>query len=436
MKIFEKRFNSNLVLPMNDKGEPYSVDCLYPDQAQVVARVVAKIKEFVECKDPANFKPMRLTINGPGGSGKSVIINTIVSTLRQMFDCNDVVRVCAPTGAAAFNVGGETMHSLCKNAVSRFEYKPNSMQDSKRKALVAKFRTLMCLIVDERSLASNKELGRAERQIAETIFGGGPIRDDDSLFGGLPVVILVGDDYQLPGAKDECAIHALTSSDGFAMSIRGRAVFRKCGMNVLELVSSKRLHDDRKNDRDLMSRLRLGEVTDEDVSKLLSLHLDAIRKRHGDKTADDIENRAIHLSFTNEKKNRHNLEQLCKDAGPDNPAATLRPQCPGSGPGGKAVNSHFSKDSQVPKACFICAGAKVAIEGRNFCPMWGLHNGACGTVKEIVYDKDHNPNHGNLPKYVVVDFPLYCGPPWDLENPKVTTSPCTRPTVVQSSCIS
>ncbi len=100
------------------------------------------------------------------------------------------------------------------------------------------------------------------------------------------------------------------------MSRRGRAVFMKCGSNVLELVSSKRLQDDKIEDRELMSRLRLGDVTDGDVAKLLSLHLDSIRKHHGEEIAEEIEKRAIHLSFTNEKKNRRNLEQLCKDASP------------------------------------------------------------------------------------------------------------------------
>jgi predicted GTPase len=47
---------------------------------------------------------------GATGTGKSYIINTIVSYLRRMFGDNDVVQVLAPTGIAAFNVLGETLH--------------------------------------------------------------------------------------------------------------------------------------------------------------------------------------------------------------------------------------------------------------------------------------------------------------------------------------
>jgi hypothetical protein len=41
-------------------------------------------------------------------------------------------------------------------------------------------------------------------------------------------------------------------------------------------------------------------------------------------------------------------------------------------------------------------------------------------VREIVFAKGDNPNHGNLPKYVVVEFPAYSGPKWDSDNPKVS----------------
>jgi hypothetical protein len=56
------------------------------------------------------FIPLRLTMRGAAGTGKSFIINTIVSYLRRMFGSNDVVHVLSPIGIAAFNFLGETLH--------------------------------------------------------------------------------------------------------------------------------------------------------------------------------------------------------------------------------------------------------------------------------------------------------------------------------------
>ena len=45
-----------------------------------------------------------------------------------------------------------------------------------------------------------------------------------------------------------------------------------------------------------------------------------------------------------------------------------------------------------------------------------LVNGSIGQVHSIVYDIISSPP--NLPKYVVVKFDNYIGPPWDAQNPK------------------
>ena len=67
----------------------------------------------------------------------------------------------------------------------------------------------------------------------------------------------------------------------------------------------------------------------------------------------------------------------------------------------------------------MCVGSKVALDSKNFWPQWGLHNGTCGTVEEIVFAEGKNPNFGDLPDYVVVNLPQYVGPLWDKESPKV-----------------
>ena len=80
-------------------------------------------------------------------------------------------------------------------------------------------------------------------------------------------------------------------------------------------------------------------------------------------------------------------------------------------------------------------GARVALEGVNYNPIWGLYNGACGNVKEIIFKDNENPNDGYMPLYVVVEFPGYTGPPWDIQNPTHVPIPMNR-TLCNHGCCS
>ena len=137
------------------------------------------------------------------------------------------------------------------------------------------------------------------------------------------------------------------------------------------------------------------------------------------------------LFFTNEKRIRHNLKCLAEACGKTYPVAILRTHSIGP-VGGIAVKSHFDFKSKVPDTSIICVDAKVAIENRNFCPIWGLHNGACGIAREIVLGKGYSPHTGDFPLYVVVEFPQYCGPPWDMSNPTVSLQPIENSPVYHS----
>jgi hypothetical protein len=401
------------MLPINENGEEFNTKNLYDDQRVIVYKVLSKIHEWFTCEDLRGFVPLRCTIMGPAGTGKSVLINTITSCIRKLFDYNNVVAVGCPTGTAAFNAFGETLHSLSAQGISG-DYKPFTISETKKTLLCQKFKHLLCLIIDERSLLTSKLLGSTSQIISETIFSGCNI---DELVGGIPVLILAGDDHQLPGMT-EGGIEALSRYGGSKMTQKGREVFRTCANTVFKLSTLRRLSDSKQDDKDLMQRVRTGDkITDNDVAKLQSLHLDSIRDKHGPDTVAAIEKDAVYLFWTNEKRTKHNLERLSKLNTPENPTAIVRTKGYGD-KFGKSINSHF--DSETPKASLICIGAKVCLQNQNFYPLWGLHNGACGTVQEIIYATGTNPNKGDHPSYVVVNFPQYAGPPWDKANTKVS----------------
>lgn len=427
IKVFEDEATKTLVIPLKDDGSEYSIDDLYNDQQEIVTVVVNTLYDFLYMEDLSLFKPLRIIINGQGGSGKSVVINTIVTIMRKMFDTNDVVKVCAPTGVAAYNVNGETFHHLFKMGVTKKEYKSDEMPQTTRMHLIKKFKTLLALIIDERSLVSSRILGTVERKTAETIYEGGHNRDQS--WGGLPIVVIVGDDYQLPGIG-EGPLTALFSRYGSKMTYNGRKVLLEASEVVMELGGSKRVRNDQSETKELLNRLRLGtDILEKDVQKLQSLHLDKVGALHGPEVVKDIEDRAMYLFYRNDKRKRHNMEQLIRRSSPTNPVAVIRSQSAGT-LRAKGYKSHF--DSDIPNTALMCIDAKVAINSRNFMPSWGLHNGACGIAREIIFSKGHNPNNGDNPLYVVIEFPLYCGPAWDRSSPKVSYHSC--PYNFQSRC--
>jgi len=261
--------------PKRSDGSMYEIHDLERDQQQISGAIFEKLREWVECADYSTFKPLRMIVNGAGGSGKSVLLNTSITAIRRMFDSNNVARVVAPTGASAANVKGPTLHSLFTISTSSNDYKPGSMTSQQKKDMVKKFGVLLALICDERSLLSSRVLGTAEQKLQETIYNGFLSHIE---WGGLPILILIGDDFQLPPVE-EGALSALCRVDGGAMVRKGRATFKKCAKYVTELLGNKRVGN-RVHDRELLQRLRLGDenLLDEDVNRLLNLHIDTYKK--------------------------------------------------------------------------------------------------------------------------------------------------------------
>jgi hypothetical protein len=137
---------------------------------------------------------------GCGGTRKSFIINTIISIVRNMTQTNDTVKVGAPSGAAAYNVQGSTLHRLLGINVSRPE---DNLTGLLLENMQECLKHLLCLIIDERSMLSSKVLAAAERNIRHSVYKG---QNSGEIWGGVPVVLLFGDDYQLVTVIEEGVI--------------------------------------------------------------------------------------------------------------------------------------------------------------------------------------------------------------------------------------
>jgi hypothetical protein len=73
--------DKSLKIPMTKNGEEYSINSLAPEQKSAVLAVIDTIIKFL--RNEESYIPFRATVVGCGGSGKSYIINTILTIVRK-----------------------------------------------------------------------------------------------------------------------------------------------------------------------------------------------------------------------------------------------------------------------------------------------------------------------------------------------------------------
>ena len=157
----------DLVIPTQRDGRPYNIETMSAEQKKIVYAAIDTTIKFLN--NNPSYKPMRATVMGSGGTGKSFIINTIIAMVRSLTSSNDTVQVAAPSGSAAFNVQGSTIHNLLGVRVSHPE---KGLTENNRARLLDQLERLLVLIIDERSMISSKVPAAAERNTRECIYHG------------------------------------------------------------------------------------------------------------------------------------------------------------------------------------------------------------------------------------------------------------------------
>ena len=161
-------------------------------QQLVVEKVLLKALAWGDnAYDASKRDQMLLYVGGEGGVGKSQIIKAIVTGMDLILRKDEII-LMAPTGAAADNIGGNTYHTSLGISISKTQ-KPG-MKPRIKKLWLKK--TIM--IIDEISMTDLSMLSTINNQckIAKSLD-----RNSPDLFGGLPVVIFMGDFYQFPPVR-------------------------------------------------------------------------------------------------------------------------------------------------------------------------------------------------------------------------------------------
>lgn len=129
-------------------------------------------------------------ITGPGGSGKSHLINTV----RSMFP--ESTMIVAPTGVAALNVRGMTTYRAFGLSTAVSQEKDTKKVFTKQQSELLRSKELERIIIDEISMVRSDKLYEMDYKLRH-------FRRTDKPFGGLQVIAF-GDGFQIsPVLKNE-----------------------------------------------------------------------------------------------------------------------------------------------------------------------------------------------------------------------------------------
>ena len=243
-------------------------------------------------------EPFHIFLTGSAGCGKSHLLTTIKFYLQKSLtygstDANkERIVVLAPTGVAAVNVDGSTIHSTLGIIPDRSSGKcVCKLSDKKRSSLRQRFSELMVIIIDEISMVSNKLLLYIHQRLCD-IFGD----TDDNPFAGISI-IACGDFYQLPPIQQR-PVFAEYSDQMLNIAHCWRY------FKIAELTEVMRQKGDQ-TFIDVLNNIRQGKITDKDIKLLES--------RFISENNPDFPFDTIHIWAENAFVNEHNrkmLEQL------------------------------------------------------------------------------------------------------------------------------
>jgi ATP-dependent DNA helicase PIF1 len=303
-------------------------------------------EEFKIAVDHINAERQILLITGQAGTGKSVFIRYLCSEIKK----NCVV--VAPTGVAALNVGGQTIHSFF-----HFPPKPidvDAVQQVKNRTLYEKMNVL---IIDEISMV------RADMLDGIDMFLRKNSKDENLPFGGVQIV-LIGDLFQLPpviARQEEAALFGGVYASEFFFSAH---CLHDCTMSFVEFTKVFRQSEARF--LSLLSNVREGNE--------LSKTIDEINDRCYTDLQLPSSKIPIILTCTNPSANRTNEFMLSKIKEKEHVFEGV-------------LNGRFAIEKEKLPAPFFLklkTGAQVMFTKNDYCKRWV--NGTIGTVDKISED--------------------------------------------------
>ena len=264
-------------------------------QRKVIEKGIQFSRKIVKSLKEKNFPPksVNVIVHGGAGTGKSTVINILKQWCHLILqqpgddpDCPYVI-VAAPTGTAAANVRGQTMHSAFNFSWGNEHFSlSDKVRDTKRNLL----KNLKLVIIDEISMVKSDQQFQLDKRLKEVT------QKIEKLFGNV-AIFYVGDVMQLKPCKGRYIFDEPINPD-YKIDYQLGSHWQSFEVIILE--QNHRQGDD-KDYANMLNRFRIGQQTEEDMLKLKS----RVRPRHH----PDL-NGAMFVTSTNAEVGKQNTRRL------------------------------------------------------------------------------------------------------------------------------
>ncbi|XP_066600007.1 uncharacterized protein [Prorops nasuta] len=343
-----------------------------------------------------NNEILRLYVSGEGGTGKSFLIKTIRCWVKQTLRKDAIVS--APTGIAAFNVDGLTIHRLFQLPVEHGRTAHyTELSDVALKVFREELKNVELIIIDEVSMISNLTLMYINLRLVE-IFN---TKDSKDGWFGKKHMLFFGDLLQLPPVRDgppfiklsklqvENYIGALSSFDLWTN------LFSYDELKINMRQKGDTLY------KDILSRIRIGTVQDSDTKILLSKKIKFQSIEIDDRIQELCEfisnlssdsvcllptcNQCDALNEAMLNRITSNDIQLIAHDATDCPIYLKKKVL-------KVLNAEdedSTRTAGLARIITVKIGARIMLR-RNIDITLGLDNGTIATIKSVTYSADNN----------------------------------------------
>lgn len=243
-------------------------------------------KDQQKCFNAIEGSDANVLVHGKPGVGKSVLIRALVD---EEGGSRKTYALAAPTGLAALNIGGRTLHSIFRLPVSEGIIDPSFNKFPNDDRVIWAIRNIKALIIDEVSMVRADSFDYIDRLMRYA-------KGNSLPFGGVQL-IAIGDFYQLPPVVTRDEVPQLRNAGFSSPFIFSSKVFQG-NFNTLILDEVLRQKGDLTFIK-LLNSARTGEVT--------AAQMATLNKHVG--LPDDIR---IKLAGTNKQAEFINDSELAK----------------------------------------------------------------------------------------------------------------------------